>query len=164
MRNHIKIEPLTSAAFSLFGDVVEVAENATGTKINDGYTLRYHDLANVDVSAQGGRALVSIFRSTPLSLPIKIEKMERHPLSSQAFMPLSGRHYLVVVAPPGAFDETGIKAFLAGPNQGVNFHKGTWHHFSLALDAVSDFLVIDRSGDGENCDEILLKTPLILNP
>jgi ureidoglycolate lyase len=164
MSKDYKIEPLTSDAFSPFGDVIAVNADTVGMEINDGHTTRYHDLANVDVTADGGRALISVFRSTPLNLPIKIEKMERHPLSSQAFMPLSGRPYLVVVAAAGEFDETGIKAFLAAPDQGVNFHKGTWHHFSLALDAVSDFLVIDRGGAGDNCDEVALNTPLILNP
>lgn len=164
MRTDFKIEPLTSAAFSPFGDVIEVNADSMGMEINDGHTLRYHNLANVDVAAEGGRALMSVFRSTPLELPIMIEKMERHPLSSQAFMPLSGRPYLVVVAAAGEFDESGIKAFLAGPDQGVNFHRGIWHHFSLALEAVSDFLVVDRGGDGENCDEVMLKKPLILNP
>ena len=46
--------------------------------------------------------------------------------------------------------------FLAQANQGVNYHVGTWHHFCLALNQVSDFLVIDRGGEGHNCDEVLL--------
>jgi ureidoglycolate lyase len=38
----------------------------------------------------------------------------------------------------------------------VNFRRGTWHHPLLALDAVSDFVVVDRAGSGHNCDEIAL--------
>jgi ureidoglycolate hydrolase len=90
--------------------------------------------------------------ATPLAMPIKIEMMERHPLGSQAFMPLSQHPYLVVVAPKGKFEQDKIEVFLAQPTQGVNYHKGTWHHFCLALNQDCDFLVIDRSGNGNNCD------------
>ena len=38
----------------------------------------------------------------------------------------------------------------------VNYHAGTWHHPLLALDGISDFLVIDRAGPGNNCDEVEL--------
>jgi ureidoglycolate lyase len=107
----------------------------------------------VDVDANNGRPAVSIFRSTPLPCPLVIHKMERHPLSSQAFIPLTDNPYLVVVAPPGKFDRNRIEVFVAQSHQGVNYHRGTWHHFCLALNDVSDFLVIDRSGDGNNCDE-----------
>jgi len=165
--------PLTSTNFAPFGDVVEARGQPREKvmSINYGQTERYHDLAAIDVSTAGGQVLVNIFRSTPLALPtpsgkypcgIKIEIMERHPLSSQMFMPLSSNPYLVVVAPKGGFDESKIKVFLASPDQGVNYHAGTWHHYSLALDAVSDFLVIDRGGDGDNCDEVTLKQPITI--
>lgn len=152
----LKPEPLTAEAFAPFGDVLEAGERAQVREINYGYARRFHDLARLDLGAEGGRPLLSIMRSTPLPGPIRIARMERHPLSSQAFYPLSGRPYLVVVAPAGEFDSAGLRAFLAGPAQGVNYHPGTWHHFSLALEAVSDFLVIDRGGPGENCDEVVL--------
>lgn len=151
---------LTSTNFSPFGDVVEA--RGLSKSINYGETERYHDLAAIDVSARGGQTLVNIFRTTPLPLPIKIEIMERHPLSSQLFMPLSGNPYLVVVAPKGKFDENQIKVFLASPNQGVNYHAGTWHHYSLALNNASDFLVVDRGGDGDNCDEVELVAPITI--
>ena len=146
--------PLTSDNFAPFGDVVEAC--GSYKSINYGQTERYHDLASIDTGASGGQTLVNIFRSTPLPLPLKIEIMERHPLSSQMFMPLSDNPYLVVVAPKGDFDARKIEAFLVNGNQGVNYHAGTWHHYSLALGTVSDFLVIDRGGDGDNCDEVEL--------
>lgn len=85
-----------------------------------------------------------------------LKVMERHPLSSQAFYPLSTFPYLVVVAPTGELDPSAIVAFLAQPNQGVNYHRGVWHHYSLALAGISDFLVVDRISDDENCDEVRL--------
>lgn len=151
--------PLTADAFVPFGDVLEANPDARCLTINQGYTQRFHDLAKVDVLQNQGRAGISIFRSTPLPMPIQIHLLERHPLSSQAFFPLSPRPYLVVVAPPGDLDENAIRVFLAQPGQGVNYHAGTWHHFCLALEAESDFLVVDRIGGGENCDEYELKMP-----
>ena len=152
----LKPVPLTADSFRLYGDVIECADHALQKSINYGNTTRFHDLAALDLTAQGGRPLVSIFRSTPVPRPVAVKVMERHPLSSQAFYPLSQRPYLVVVAPAGDFDVKNLAAFVAGAHQGVNYHKGTWHHYSLALDAVSDFLVIDRGGPEKNCDEVFL--------
>ena len=153
------IQPLTAAAFAPFGDVIEAGPDARCFAINKGYTQRFHNLAQVDVTQNQGRAGISIFRSTPLPAPVQIRLLERHPLSSQAFFPLSPRPYLVVVAPPGDLNEDNIQVFLAQSGQGVNYHAGTWHHFCLALEAESDFLVVDRIGGGDNCDEVELKQP-----
>ncbi len=147
---------LTAAAFAPFGDVIETAQARERREINYGYTQRFHDLARLDVTGAAGTPLVSIFRSTPLARPVAVKVMERHPLSSQAFFPLDDRPYLVVVADKGDFDIAHLRAFVAAPRQGVNYHAGVWHHFSLALDAPSDFLVIDRGGSEKNCDEVFL--------
>lgn len=148
----MKPQPLTAQAFAPFGDVIEAIDGVNQFTINDGFTERFHDLAVVDTNSQNGRTGMSIFRSTPLQRPIKITMMERHPQASQAFMPLGQEPYLVVVAPKGDFDSRQLKVFIAQSHQGVNYHRGTWHHYCLALNQVSDFLVVDRIGDGENCD------------
>jgi ureidoglycolate lyase len=88
--------------------------------------------------------------------------MERHPLSSQAFIPMGQQPFLVVVAPKGELDISKIDVFLASSNQGVNYHKGTWHHYCLALHQVSDFIVVDRGGAGDNCDSITLDGSLVI--
>lgn len=157
----LKPVPLTAAAFAPYGDVIEAAGAAEKRDINYGNTERFHDLARLDLGASGGKAIVSIFRSTPVKRPIDVKVMERHPLSSQAFYPLSGRPYMVAVAERGDFNPDKIKTFIAGPHQGVNYHAGTWHHYSLALDEVSDFLVIDRDGPGQNCDEVSVENTVI---
>lgn len=149
----VKPEPLTQEAFAPFGDVIEATGDAHQMAINYGQTTRFHDLAEIDTASDGGRTGVSIFRTKPLATPIVVKVMEYHPRSSQAFMPLSGRPYLVVVAPKGAFDAAKIRVFLASGKQGVNYHAGTWHHFSLALEYETDFLVIDRIAEDDNCVE-----------
>lgn len=150
-------KPLTQEAFASFGDVIEVNENNDHFPINQGFTTRHHKLAVVEAIGDGAQGIISIFRSTPLELPIKVTMMERHPLGSQAFMPLSDNPYLVVVAPKGELDLRKIEVFLAQSHQGVNYHTGTWHHFCLALNEVSDFLVVDRHGTGNNCDEVIIE-------
>lgn len=149
----LKPETLTAEAFAPFGDVIQT-EGAAHYAINEGTTERFHDLAGIDVSAEGGRTLINIFRGQPRELPMPVRIMERHPLGSQAFIPMSQHPYLVVVARPGEPPAPGdLHAFIAAPGQGVNYHRGVWHHPLIALDAESDFIVIDRGGAGENCDE-----------
>jgi ureidoglycolate lyase len=155
-------QQLTAENFAVYGDVISVSESAEHFAINDGHTMRYHDLAEVDVTEQQGTTLLNIFRSTPLAFPLPIEMMERHPLGSQAFIPMSNQPYVVVVAPSGELDTSKIEVFLASSKQGVNYHKGTWHHFCLALNEVSDFLVVDRGGKGDNCDVEKLDGSLVI--
>ena len=76
--------------------------------------------------------------------------------SSQTFVPLDNTPYIVAVAAAGDLNPGAICVFFARPDQGVNYHAGTWHHYSLALGEQSDFLVIDRIADDEDCDEIML--------
>ncbi|MFT5636700.1 MAG: ureidoglycolate lyase [Cognaticolwellia sp.] len=160
--NTITPKPLTNAAFSAFGDVIEANAEAKIIEINDGCTQRYHDLANIDVSDNAGHAIINIFRSSPLAQPIAIKMMERHPHGSQAFIPMGQNPYLVVVAPAGDFDVNKLEIFIANSDQGVNYHKGTWHHFCLALCGESDFLVVDRGGKGDNCDVLELDGSIVI--
>lgn len=151
-------EALTREAFAPFGEVIEASDAVRHFTINAGNTERYHDLARIEAGPEG-RVIVSIFRGQPRTLPFCVEMMERHPLASQAFIPMSGRPYLVVVAPPGEPPTVrDLRVFLAGGGQGVNYGPGVWHHPLLALDAVCDFLVVDRSGSTPNCDEVRLES------
>lgn len=152
---------LTREAFAPFGYVFELA-GAHHYAINGGTTERFHDLLPVDTAEAGGRPLVNVFRGRPHALPVTIHGMERHPLGSQAFIPLDGARSLIVVAPPGDFDPARLQAFVTHGLQGVSYARGVWHHYLLALDRVSDFLVIDRGGAGENCDEVTLATPRVV--
>jgi len=149
----LRVAPLTRAAFAPFGDVIE-ADGAERFEINNGSTTRFHDLARVDVAAEGGHALVNIFRARPLPMPLTIAMMEKHPLGSQAFVPLEPAPFLVVVAPLGdAVAPADLRAFLARGGQGVNYALGVWHHPVIALGRQTDFLVIDRGGPGDNLAE-----------
>ncbi|MBW0001537.1 MAG: ureidoglycolate lyase [Verrucomicrobia bacterium] len=157
----LTVQVLTRAAFAPFGDVIELSE-AQHFPINGGNTERYHDLANVDLYDQGGRPLISVFRGQPRALPFEVKMLERHPLGSQAFIPLGKRPYAVIVAPEGRLDPEGLRAFITQGWQGVNYAKGVWHHPLIALEMVSDFVVVDRGGEGRNLQEQTLREPVWL--
>jgi len=153
---------LTQQSFAQFGDVIEATNAAQHFSINSGNTERFHDLANIDPGADG-KVIVSIFRGMPRRLPFIVEMMERHPKGSQCFIPMSGRPYLVVVAPPSKVPTVrDLCAFFVRGDQGVNYSVGVWHHPLLALEVASDFIVLDRSGPGPNCDEIRLSEKAII--
>ena len=154
--------PLTAALFAPFGEVIETAGHAPRL-INEGTSERFDDLAPVDVLASGGRPLISIFKATPRPLPFHVRGLERHPLSSQAFYPLDGLPFLVVVAEAGGSPwGSRIRAFRAAGNQGVSYRRNTWHHALLALGQTCHFLVIDRGGPEENCDEVVVEPAVVV--
>jgi len=159
-----KAEPLTAEAFAPFGDVIQTAGHGP-RMINEGTCQRFDDLAPVDVLASGGRPLISIFKAAPRPLPFEVRVLERHPLSSQAFFPLDGVPFLVVVAEDsgaGTPWSGRIRAFRAAGDQGVSYRRNTWHHALLAIGQTSHFLVVDRGGPGENCDEVAVDPAVLV--
>ncbi|MFQ5982119.1 MAG: ureidoglycolate lyase, partial [Woeseiaceae bacterium] len=86
--------------------------------------------------------------------PYRFDLVERHPLGSQAFIPLSRFRFFVVVAPPGrSVEPEELRAFVTNGSQGVNYHRGVWHMPMIALEAGQEFLIVDRGGDGANYEE-----------
>jgi ureidoglycolate lyase len=150
MAEVLTVQPLTPEAFAPFGEVLQ-RDGAEIRMINEGTTERFHALARLQVT--DGSAIVSLFRGQPRRFPFMITMMERHPLGSQAFFPLQNRPWLAVVAE----DRNGIPGkpvvFRASGTQGVNYARNVWHHPLMALDVVSDFLVVDRDGSGDNLEE-----------
>jgi ureidoglycolate lyase len=157
----ILIEPLTPEAFAPFGQVIQM-DGAQHYPINNGMTERYHDLAKVELGGVHPRPLISIFRGQPYELPLTLKLVERHPLGSQAFYPLGNLPFLVIVAA----DVSGVpdipRAFITEPGQGVNIAMNTWHGVLTPLHQVSDFLVVDRGGEGNNLEEHYFDLPHIV--
>jgi ureidoglycolate lyase len=152
----IMTERLTRAAFEDFGTLIEASEDIEPIAINAGTCQKFANLALPDCGTAGGKTSIHIYRAKPLYLPIIVRCLEHHASGSQTFVPLSGRPYLVVVAPAGDFDLEKVRVFRAEGSQGVQYKRGTWHHFCLALDAESDFLVIDRLSSTPDCEEVQL--------
>lgn len=161
MSRAIAIQPLTRDAFAPFGQVIET-DGAHHYPINKGMTERYHDLARIELGGAHPRPLISLFKGQPYTLPLRLDLVERHPFGSQAFYPLSDAPWLVIVAP----DESGTPgtplAFRPAPGQGVNIAMNTWHGVLCPLDRPSDYLVVDRGGDGNNLEEFVYPEPWIV--
>lgn len=159
----LQLKPLTADAFEPFGTVVELDE-VDPLPINEGYTLKFADLLPLDCKNEGGRVAMHFYKSTGRTLPLELHGMERHPLGSQAFWPLHNRPFAVVVAPPSEkLDESAIRGFITTGRQAIQYHRGTWHHYQISLDADTGFIVLDREGPGNNCDEVELSTPLTIS-
>ncbi len=162
----LRPEPLTQEAFAPFGDVIETRDREF-FMINNGSTQRYHRLTDVQLSSPEDQGIISIFRAKPLAMPLRIRMVERHPLGSQAFIPLKDNPFLVLVAEPGENPTSEqLRAFITDGSQGVNYHKGVWHHPILCCVSEDDFLVVDRIGEGNNCDEFFFDDGrnITLNP
>lgn len=151
----LKAEPLTQESFAPYGDVIET-HGAKHFAINAGTVERFHDLAQVDLGPEeSGRALVSIADcNVPTELPCSVSFVERHPLGSQAFVPFDSTPIVVVVAPRAeevAVDS--LRAFVSNGRQGINYHRGIWHMPLIPLKQGQQMLIVDRGGEGNNCEE-----------
>lgn len=149
----LKIETLTAEAFASFGTVMDTAA-AELRMINGGTTERFHALAMADTEAGGGRTILSLFRGQPRSFPYSVHMMERHPLGSQAFFPVTQGDWIAVVAPDVDGRPGQPRAFLVPGHIGVQYARNVWHHPLIAVGEPSDFLVMDREGGGANLEEV----------
>ncbi|WBU64262.1 ureidoglycolate lyase [Paracoccus aerodenitrificans] len=155
----IKVQPLTSEAFAAFGDVLEV-NGPADIMINKGKCGRHHDRAKLD--QDGGKMGISLFEAQIRQMPYTLDLMERHPLGSQAFIPMSQSRFLVAVADDDNGVPVNIRAFMARAGQGVNLHRNVWHGVLCPLDGNGVYAVIDRIGEGKNLEEHILENPFVL--
>lgn len=148
----IPIKSMTVDAFAPFGEVIDL-HKAEHFPINNGMCTRYNDLATVELAGVEPRPLINIFRGEPYDIPLHLEMVERHPLGSQAFIPMTPRPFLVIVARDFGGTPGKPLAFLTRSGQGINLKKNCWHGVLTTLERTSDFVVIDRGGPGENLEE-----------
>ena len=145
----IKPVSITKDNFSQFGDVIST-KDIKPIEINNGYAKRYDEIANLNTSKDNGETTISIFSALKRNFPMKIDMMEKHPLGSQAFIPMKETTFLAFVAPNGDKpDLNKIEAFIIPPGIGINYKPGTWH-FPLISTEDMNFLVVDRKGPGDN--------------
>jgi len=149
----LSIETVTPEAFAPFGTVIETTREPL--HINAGFARRFNDLCPVDVAGEGGETNVSIFIARARALPLAITMMERHPLGSQAFMPLQDAPWLAVVCRDPA-DAASYRAFALDGTQGLNYARNTWHFPLITFGEGDRFLVVDRKGPGNNLVEQVL--------
>ena len=149
MEKIIKPVKISRSNFSSYGDVIST-DDINPMNINEGYAKRFDNLANLDTSKDSGKTIVSIFSALKRTFPMKIHMMEKHPLGTQAFIPMKETTFLAFVAPSGESPEIDkIQSFVIPPKRGINYKPGIWH-FPLISTENINFLVIDRKGSGDN--------------
>ena len=149
MEKIIKPVKVSRSNFSSYGDLIST-DDINPMNINEGYAKRFDNLANLDTSKDSGKTIVSIFSALKRTFPMKIHMMEKHPLGTQAFIPMKETTFLAFVAPSGESPEIDkIQSFVIPPKRGINYKPGIWH-FPLISTENINFLVIDRKGSGEN--------------
>ncbi len=152
----IAAQPLTPEAFAPFGDVIEAVGESY--PINAGMCDRFHDRARMEFLGEG-HAGISLGYGRPYPLPHIFDLVERHPLGSQAFVPMTEDPFLVVVAPDAGGPPGAPLAFLTRPGQGVNYLRNVWHGVLTPLGRASVFLIVDRIGTGNNLEEFRYDAP-----
>ena len=159
MTETIYTQKISTENFAIFGDVID-SEGISPTIINRGECKRYNDLARLQFS--GARLGISIFDANVRSFPYKLDMMERHPLGSQSFIPMTHSPFLVTVAKNLNDTPVEPKAFVTAPGQGINLLAGTWHGVLTPLKEPGRFAVVDRIGSDENLEEFYFEKPFIV--
>ena len=145
----IKPKLISKENFKKFGDMITTS-GIKPLEINDGYAKRFDGIANLNTKKGNGESTISIFSALKRSFPMKVDMMEKHPLGSQAFIPMKETVFLAFVAPEGDVpDLNKIESFIVPNGIGVNYNAGVWH-FPLIATEDMNFLVVDRLGDGDN--------------
>jgi ureidoglycolate lyase len=145
----IKPKLITKENFKKFGDMI-TTDGIKPLEINEGYANRYDGIANLNTKKDNGESTISIFSALKRSFPMKVDMMEKHPLGSQAFIPMKETTFLAFVAPGGDKpDINKVEAFIIPRGIGVNYNPGVWH-FPLIATENMNFLVVDRKGEGDN--------------
>lgn len=112
MREHVvRAEPLTSAGFAPFGQVIGADEVRL--------ELREDETFHLDVLSYDHQ-------------PLEFTRLNRHHRATQALVALNGKPTVVLVGPaevdfsdPAHLDT--LRAFLCDGSAGVNLALGTWH-------------------------------------
>lgn len=166
--------PLTPEAFKPYGQVVQGFSLPTSAPkgihvniANQGTAFKFHRLAKPAESyapgllQKGGIHVGAVKASSKMDIKngkrIKVELLERHRHTSQAFVPMGAEPgkegkqgaFVVVAALNGPDDKpdlSTVRAFLATAAQGVNYDEGIWReYFKTCLLASADVTVSDHS-------------------
>jgi ureidoglycolate lyase len=136
-------QPLHPEAFSPFGDVLQAGLGEV-SRVNDGRADRFDSGARLDRLLAETTPVAAVYRIDASTLPLRIGRLERHPLSSQLFIPMNASRYLVVTVPSdisGNPIPAEAAAFVATGSQAINYQPGVWHCPLVALDRPADFVM-----------------------
>ncbi|MGZ3453973.1 MAG: ureidoglycolate lyase [Polyangiales bacterium] len=163
----LRSRPLNPEDYAPFGRVI-AARDSGERAANQGTARKYEHLVPLENLRAGATANVSVFRCVPRALPFEIALLEKHPASTQLFVPMNARRYLVVVARGSERpDLSTLAAFEATGTQGISYAPGTWHHPLIALESETDFAcLVFEDGSPSDCVEhaIELSERIVVTP
>lgn len=139
-RHRIPVEPATAAALEPFGRLIG------GPEAGPGRPLDYYNGAMLPfgwVGADDFAASVARLKRRPP----EVRWIERHFKHTQVFLPLGGRAFTAVVAPPSEGELPpldAIRAFRFDGSAGFLMHVGTWHEFPFPEEDDTDIVVLLR--------------------
>ena len=145
------IKEINKENFLKYGQLI-TTKNIKGENVNDNTSKSFYDLVDIEILGENRECRVNIFKAKKRIFPLKLEMLENHPFSSQAFMPLKDTIFIVVVAPISKVpDLNKLEAFKVSAQEGVNFKPKVWH-FPLIATEDSSFLTIDKKDSKNNLE------------
>jgi ureidoglycolate lyase len=153
MPRELPVEDATPESLAPYGALVAAGVTPSrGTRFYDG-AVELYDTPRFESDAD---TCLSVARVAPRAPEVKF--LERHFKHTQAFLPLNGAPYVVVVAPPtpdaDVPDPARARAFRFRGDHGFLMHVGTWHEFPFAIDAPVDLVVVLRNETNRNLDAV----------
>ena len=160
----IRAVPLSAEGYRDYGDVISAEAGARSRSANMGTARRFNALAKLENRRPGkARPNLCVFRCEPQvrapQTSFEIRLLEKHPFSTQAFIPMSGAERFLVVVCLGADkpDLSTLRVFLATGSQGITYRPGVWHHPLIAMDRRTDFAcLIWEDGTSGDCEVVKL--------
>jgi ureidoglycolate lyase len=157
-------QPLVPETFAPFGDVIQAGLGEV-TRVNEGRADRFDSGARLDRLLAETTPVIAIYRIDASDLPLQVPRLERHPLSSQLFVPMTASRYLVVTVPSDINGDpvpAEAAAFVATGSQAINYQPGVWHCPLVALDQPADFAMsMGKAADpAADCQFFDLPSPL----
>ena len=145
MKIIIKPKKITSKNFKKFGEVIST-KKIKPINIKNGYAKRFDSLCKINTSLKKGNTIMSIFSAKKRKFPMNIKMMEKHPLGSQAFIPMKETTFLSFVAPPGESPNISkIQSFIIPPKNGFNYKPVISHFPLISTEAVPALMTGERS-------------------
>lgn len=147
--HHLKVEAATPEALAPYGALLgrRSGANPTGLDYYNGAVAMSRPVS-YQCASQTQLSLTTLQRR-----PFQVRYLERHFQHTQSFIPLGGKAWMGVFAPPcdGDMPDLGqVRAFRFEGDTGLCLHLGTWHEFPFALEDDTDLVVVLSSQTTED--------------
>ena len=148
---NLKIKKINVQNFSKYGQLIST-KDIESKNINSNTTKSFFDLANIQILGKDKNCRINIFKAKKRNFPLEINMLEKHPFSSQVFLPLDKDPFFVIVCPASSKpDLNNLKIFKIENGNGVNFKPEVWHFHLISInDARNAYEDLLLYGDNVN--------------